>query len=469
MTVKPLQPIDAPLYDPRHEHDACGVGFVADLGGRHAQETVPMALEALSALAHRGARVADDRTGDGAGLSIPISPRFRTRLMAEAGVGNAASGRVAVAMCFLPAGDPDDAASALDGLAAAEGLTVAGWREVPVRRELVEERTVGETPVIRQAVVIGDRRLTPLAFARRLAILRRVVERDAPGVAVVSIGCSQVVYKGLFVGDELGRFYEDLGADDLDARYAVFHQRYSTNTFPSWRLAQPFGYLAHNGEINTVRSNREGMRGRRHALGGGRWARRLADIGPLVTEVGSDSQSLDDALELLMLGGRSIDEALGSLIPAAEGLGGPRLNPTAAPSEPWDGPAALVFADGHRVGAMLDRNGLRPLALTAMNDGLVVVASEAGSIELTAERVTHRRRLGPGEMVVVDTVTGRMVGPTVERHRSPRRATPPRPVGMQTVAAAAPTEERLRVALGLDAEVVKQVIRPMATEAHEPI
>src|SRR5687767_4335932 len=182
MIVKPLQPIDAPLYDPRHEHDACGVGFVADLDGCHTQQTVPMALEALSALAHRGARAADDRTGDGAGISIPISARFRTRLLAEAGAGTPASRRVAIAMCFLPSDGPDGATRLFDERALAEGLAVAGWREVPVRRELVADRSTGETPVIRQAVVVGDRRMTPLGFARRLAILRRMVERDAPGV-----------------------------------------------------------------------------------------------------------------------------------------------------------------------------------------------------------------------------------------------------------------------------------------------
>ena len=469
MTARRLQPIDAPLYDPRHEHDACGVGFVADTDGRHAARTVPMALEALAALAHRGARAADDRTGDGAGISIPISPRFGARLLAEAGVSVRPRGRVAIAMCFLPTGDPGAAARLIEQRAAAEGLAVAGWREVPVRDELVAGRSVGETPVIRQAIVVGDRRLTPLAFARRLAILRRAVEAEAPAVAVVSIGSSQVVYKGLFVGDELGRFYEDLRADDLEARYAVFHQRYSTNTFPSWRLAQPFGYLAHNGEINTVRSNREAMRGRRHALGGGRWAKRLAEIGPLVTEVGSDSQSLDDALELLLLGGMRIDAAIGSLIPAAEGLGGPSLDPAQAASEAWDGPAALVFGDGRRVGAMLDRNGLRPLALTATDDGLVVVSSEAGSVELPSERVTRRRRLGPGEMVVVDVVSGRMVGPTIERHGVPPRTVPRRLITSIPVGEPPAADDRLRIALGLDAEIVRQVIRPMATEGHEAI
>ena len=166
MTAKRLQPIDAPLYDPRHEHDACGVGFVADLDGRHAQRTVPMALEALAALAHRGARAADDRTGDGAGISIPISARFGARLISEAGLTARPRGRVAVAMCFLPAADADGAAGFVEERAAAEGLTVAGWRDVPVAADLVADRTVGETPTIRQAIVVGDRRLTPLAFAQ---------------------------------------------------------------------------------------------------------------------------------------------------------------------------------------------------------------------------------------------------------------------------------------------------------------
>ncbi len=464
----PLLPVDVPLYDERHEHDACGVGFVADLDGRHARDTVPMALEALAALAHRGARAADDTTGDGAGISIPISRRFRARLVAEAGVAKRPSGRVAVAMCFLPADDAEQAAATFERSARDEGLTVAGWRDVPVQRALVTDRRVGGTPFIGQAIVVGDARQTPLAFARRLAMLRKSVERDT-SVSVSSISATQVVYKGLFVGDELGRFYDDLRADDLDARYAVFHQRYSTNTFPSWRLAQPFGYLAHNGEINTIRSNREAMRGRRRALGRGRWAKRLAELGPLVTEDGSDSQSLDDAVELLVLAGMRVDEAIGALIPAAEGLGGPTLDPARARREAWDGPAALVFSDGRRVGCMLDRNGLRPLTLTATRDGLVVVSSEAGSVELAPERVTRRRRLGPGEMVVIDTVNGRMFGPAVQRQHPSADGDRPRSLVAKAAAGGAPAGDRVRIALGLDAEVVRQVIRPMALEAHEAI
>ncbi|MCV0402466.1 MAG: glutamate synthase subunit alpha [Chloroflexi bacterium] len=468
MTVEPLQPIEAPLYDPRTEHDACGVGFVADVDGRHASRIVPMALEALAALAHRGARAADDLTGDGSGISIPISPRFQARLLAEAGVTARLGRRPAVAMCFLPTDDVDDAKGLIEDRARALGMMIAGWREVPVDRGLVAGRSVGETPAIWQAIVAAGRRTTPLGTMRRLAMLRRVVERDAPSVAIVSISPSQVVYKGLFVGDELGRFYADLRAGDLEARYAVFHQRYSTNTFPSWRLAQPFGYLAHNGEINTIRSNREAMRGRRHALGGGRWARDLASIGPLVTEAGSDSQSLDDAVELLLMGGARIDEAIGSLVPPADGLGAGARTVTPSASEPWDGPAALAFADGHRVGALLDRNGLRPLALTATDDGLVVVSSEAGSIDLEARGISDRQRLGPGDLVVVDTRTGSWRGPTSGR-TTPGQAARPLSRGIVRAVDAAASDGRLRIALGLDAEVVRQAIRPMATDGHEAI
>ncbi len=466
--VEHFGPIAAPLYDPRQEHDACGVGFIADTDGRHASRVVGMALEALESLAHRGARAADDLTGDGAGISLPLSPRFRSRVIAEAGVSANLGRGAAIAMCFLPRGATDAAARLIADLAATEGLAVIGWRDVPVDAGVVARRSVGETPSIRQAVVRPARRLTKLGFARRLAALRRAVEAAGPEITVVSASTSQVVYKGLFVGAELGRFYFDLGAGDLDARYAIFHQRYSTNTFPSWRLAQPFGYLAHNGEINTIRSNREAMRGRRHDLGRARWAHRLADIGPLVTETGSDSQSLDDALELLVLAGVPIDEAMTSLIPAAEGLGGSAPNGAEARTEPWDGPAAIAFGDGRRVGCRLDRNGLRPLALTVTDDGLLVVSSEAGSVELPDERVIRRQRLGPGEMVVVDPTRGAWSTSVFD---GSARTPPPAPLRMSRagMTGAGARDDRIRVALGLDAEVVRQAIRPMAVEGHEAI
>jgi glutamate synthase domain-containing protein 2/glutamate synthase domain-containing protein 1/glutamate synthase domain-containing protein 3 len=472
VSVEPMHPVPAPLYDPRREHDACGVGFVASPDGRHADRTVPMALEALVRLAHRGARGADDTTGDGAGLSIPVSASLRNRILREAGVSPGPRRRVAIGMCFLPPGATDEAVALIERRARVAGLLVAGWRDVPVDASLVTGRRIGETPVIRQAVLLAQRRQPGPAFARSLALVRRSVEAEAAlrgldGLVISSLSDAVVVYKGLFVGDELGRFYADLRAEDLDARYALFHQRYSTNTFPSWRLAQPFGYLAHNGEINTVRANREAMRGRRADLGGGAWARRLAAVAPLVSVDGSDSQSLDDALELLLLAGMRLDAAIATLVPGAEGLGADP-EPLPARVEPWDGPAALVFGDGRLVGARLDRNGLRPLAMTATGDGLIVVSSEAGSVELAPERVVSRHRLGPGEMVVVDTLAGTVTGPTARALPAATTVAPP-PVPLGRSEPAAATGPQQRVALGLDAEIVRQLVKPMATDGHEAI
>ena len=367
MRTGAIEPVEAPLYDPRHEHDACGVGFVADLDGRHAPSIVPLALEALAALAHRGARAADDATGDGAGVSIPISARFRRRLVAEAGARVWPRQRVAVGMCFLPSSDPDAAAALVARAADALDLHVAGWREVPIEGSMTADRGIGGTPVIRQAIVVAERRMTALGFARALATMRRSAEAALSALAIASLSQSTLVYKGLFVGDEIGRYYPDLGAGDLDARYAVFHQRYSTNTFPSWRLAQPFGYLAHNGEINTVRANREAMRGRRQHLGRRRWMRRLVRAGDLVSSDGSDSQALDHALELLVLSGMCVQDAISTLIPGCRGArwptrdaslpdralgwaGGPclrRWRPGRRHARPqWAAPAS----DGHHAG-----------------------------------------------------------------------------------------------------------------------
>ena len=472
MTADRLDPIAAPLYDPRAEHDACGVGFVADIGGRHVDRTVPMALEALAALAHRGARGADDTTGDGAGISFPISNRFRRRLLADAGASVGPRRRTAIAMCFLPAGVADEAVDLIESRARAAGLVVAGWRNVPVDASLVAGRLVGSTPLIRQAIVVPAGRMAEAALARALAVVRRGVDAAAATtpslaeLAIVSLSSSTIVYKGLFVGDELGRFYADLRSDELEPRYALFHQRYSTNTFPSWRLAQPFGYLAHNGEINTVRANREYMRGRRAELAGSTWGRRLTDAGPLVNLDGSDSLALDDALELLVLSGLGVDEAIGTLVPPAAGLRG-GVEPLPMRSEPWDGPAAIVFGDGRRVGALLDRNGLRPLAMATTADGLVVVSSEAGSVELAPGGISARHRLSPGEMVVVDTATASVAGPSAERSastRPPIRVAPPRSVDQRRGSG-----PRQRVAVGLDAEIMRQLVKPMATGGHEAI
>jgi glutamate synthase domain-containing protein 2/glutamate synthase domain-containing protein 1/glutamate synthase domain-containing protein 3 len=480
MTTPELRPIAAPLYDPSQEHDACGVGFLADLDGRHASRLVPMALEALAALEHRGARAADDRTGDGAGLLLPLAPSLLGRIGGElTGARGRARplGRVAVGMCFLPTDPPAVAAAQrlVEDRLAASGLSVLGWRNVPVDESLVAERAADEAPAIRQVVVGGPRGLARVSWARRLAHARRSIELAAnrePGLAqmaIASLSTETIVYKGLFVGDELGRFYRDLSDPSLRMRHVVFHQRYSTNTFPSWRLAQPFRHLAHNGEINTVRANRTAMHGRRHDLGGGAWARRMAADGPLLSAGGSDSLSLDEALELLLLAGRRIDEALVSLVPPAAGLqGGDELEPATA-SEAWDGPAALVFADGAVAGCLQDRNGLRPASAMVTNDGLVVVSSEAGSIAIDPRRIASLHRLGPGELIVADARAGRLTGPMqpgTGNGRLPRNE-PRRLARPSTLASQLPSDDRLRMTMGLDAEILRQVIRPIAIEGRE--
>ncbi|HET8587547.1 MAG TPA: glutamate synthase large subunit, partial [Candidatus Limnocylindria bacterium] len=291
---------------------------------------------------------------------------------------------------------------------------------------------------------------------------------------IVSLSPDSVVYKGLFMGGQLGEFYPDLRADDLQPAWVTFHQRYSTNTFPSWRLAQPFRFLAHNGEINTVRGNREQMRGRRNALGRARWARRLAAAGPLVSPEGSDSLSLDEALELLLLTGRRVDEAMLELLPPAPGLeGASDADRPASAIEPWDGPAAIVFADGPRVGALLDRNGLRPAAYSVTRDGLVVCSSEAGAIDLATADVIRRGRLGPGELLVVDTAAGVVRENHDAKHEIPVRSLQrpeslaDRPV--HAIGSADPSDDRLRLSLGLDAEVVRMIVKPMVTTGHQAI
>jgi glutamate synthase domain-containing protein 2/glutamate synthase domain-containing protein 1/glutamate synthase domain-containing protein 3 len=455
MKPRTLQPVPAPLYDERFEHDACGVGFVASTTSA-SHELVDAALDALAALAHRGGMAADARTGDGAGVSMPLPLAFLRALAAEVGVHADVAARpngLALGMLFMP---DEPAEERFDAAVRSAGLEIVGWRTVPLRTG--SGRSADDEPRVRQAFVRRPARMRRLTFARRLHLARRRFERDVPQASVASLSPDTLVYKGLFTGRELGDAFPDLGRPELAVRYAIFHQRYSTNTFPSWRLAQPFRYLGHNGEINTVRGNREQMRGRRNALGAGAWGRQLAREGSVLSDGASDSLSLDEAIELLVLAGRPIEEALTMLIPTA-GDERPEI-------EPWDGPAAIVFGDGRRVGARLDRNGLRPMAWATTRDGLVVAASEAGCLQLPAERIEGHGRLGPGEMLVIDTVTGNIQPPgDAPPLQLTGRAHPARLL----VAEPPLDDERARIALGLDAEILRQVVRPMAADGKEAI
>ncbi|MGP1674591.1 MAG: hypothetical protein ACTS8Z_05195, partial [Candidatus Limnocylindrales bacterium] len=409
----------APLYDPRYEHDACGVGFVADAGGRSRERVLPLALAGLGALAHRGAFGADGESSDGAGVSLPLSASL-LRLIA----GPAAAGRPGIVTLFLPRGRT--AARLGRGLVAdvfaSAGLAVTAWRAVPFDSEALGAAAAVARPVVVHAIVARPARgaddarpVTDNTFERLLVVARRRLETAVrtghPSLADLSVpsaSCRTIVYKGLVAGGRLAELYPDLTAP-VDVGYAIFHQRYATNTRPIWRLAQPFRSIAHNGEINTVRGNREQVRGRTRDRGARSIARELIDAGPLLSPDGSDSLSLDEGLELLTTTGWDLAPALLTAIPEALGL---RRAPhphvatlrrrTAGMLAPWDGPAALVFADGRQVGALVDRNGLRPAAFAITRDRLVAVASEAGAVPFAAAETVRRGRLGPGEMLVVE-------------------------------------------------------------------
>jgi len=489
---------DAPLYDPGFEHDACGVGFVADTRGRRSAELVANALAALAALTHRGAIAADAKTGDGAGIGLPLARAFTAKVLDEIGRADIDVARVGIGMVFLPAAAdaPVAAARILEDALRAEGVDVLGWRDVPVDPSVLGPEAAATAPEIRQVVVARPGGMGPAGFERALLVARRSAEAAAgalpelAGFHVVSLSARTLVYKGLFVGAELGRFYADLADPAMAVAYATFHQRYSTNTHPSWALTQPFRFLAHNGEINTVRGNREAMRGRAARLGGGRLGRRIGALAaagrPILDPAGSDSTSLDEALELLVASGRRVDAALLALVPEALDLRGAPVPGLAAWQaamqarvEPWDGPAALVFADGRLVGCLLDRNGLRPAAFEVRRDGLVVCASEAGLLPAVAGDVVRRGRLGPGELLVVDT-TGRRLFEDAEAKRAALAAAPagdpPRLLASGPEIGVAPdafsdadAERRRQLLFGLDAEALRLTVTTMATSGREPI
>ena len=503
---------DAPLYDPRFEHDACGVGFVAESRLGASERVVPLALEALGAMAHRGATAADARTSDGSGVALPLSTGLVRRLSARVAGSDRPVGDLAVGTVFLPAAAAarGSALALVERTLDAERLQLLGWRPVPIEPSVLGDQAAASLPVIRQVIVARPAGMSAAEFERRLFLARRGIERTAaalPGLGALhlpSLSSRTIVYKGLVRGADLGRFYPDLVAPGLAVDHATFHQRFSTNTRPSWRLAQPFRYLAHNGEINTVRANRLAMAGRSAGLGGGRLGRRLAaEVAagrPILDPNGSDSASLDEALELLVMAGWSLPAALLALVPEAPAL---RDRPVAGLEawqrrlvdrlEPWDGPAALVFSDGRQVGALLDRNGLRPAAYEVRRDGLIVLASEAGLLAARPADVVRRARLGPGEILVVEPAAGRLledaeakaaaIGSGLDRGDADSpNGRPPRRRRTSTVARSgsvgpslepspandADATRRRRLALGLDAEQLRLTVAAMATTGREP-
>ncbi|MET1111448.1 MAG: glutamate synthase large subunit [Allosphingosinicella sp.] len=419
------------LYDPRHEKDACGIGFVANINGEKSHAIVRDGLRILAALDHRGGVGADPLIGDGAGCLIQI-PDALFRGWAEArSLSLPPPGDYAVAMCFLPRDEAarEAAAAQLERFVEIEGQILLGWRDVPVDSAGMSPAVASAMPCIRQAIVArGPRVRDQDAFERKLLVIRKQTLNPLKGIAearrlpglvdfyIASFSSRTIVYKGLLLATQVGAFYRDLEDPLTMSALAMVHQRFSTNTFPSWRLAHPFRFLSHNGEINTLRGNVNWMNARRRTMESALLGADLAKMWPLIPHGQSDSASLDNALELLLAGGYSLAHAMMLLVPEAW-AGHSQMAPArrafyeyhAALMEPWDGPAAIAFTDGRQIGATLDRNGLRPARFSVTDDGRVILASESGVLPVAEEKIVRKWRLQPGRMLLIDLEQGRIV------------------------------------------------------------
>jgi glutamate synthase (NADPH/NADH) large chain len=403
------------LYDPAQERDACGVAFVATLTGVASHQIVDQALTALRNLEHRGASGAEPDSGDGAGILVQVPDAF---LRAVVDFPLPPRGEYAVGTAFLPDDDTLDATTVarITELAEEEGLQVLGWRELPTDPALLGATARSVMPRFRQLFVAARTgRVVGLGLERMVFALRKRAERELD-VYFPSLSTRRLVYKGMLTTDQLEPFYPDLSDPRFDSALALVHSRFSTNTFPSWPLAHPYRYIAHNGEINTVKGNRNWMRARESQLATDLIPGDLSRLFPICTEGHSDSATFDEALELLYLAGRSLPHAVLMMIPEAW-ENHTAMDPArrdfyqyhATLMEPWDGPAAVAFTDGSLIGAVLDRNGLRPGRFWVTDEGLVVLASEVGVLDLDPATVVRKGRLQPGRMFLVDTVEGRIV------------------------------------------------------------
>ena len=415
------------LYHPAQEHDSCGVGFVADIQGRKSHSVLERAIGCVCQLAHRGALDADAKSGDGAGVLTQIPAKFFRREVEKLGQRLYADSDLAVGTFFLPAADNYAQAHIRrisEEVITRRGLQVLGWRPVPVNLRILGEKAAASAPKIEQLLVarpdakkLSDDAYELLLFLARNEIEHRCAADRTPPFYIPSFSSRVIVYKGMLTGTQLGRFYPDLQDPAFETSLAVFHQRYSTNTFPTWPLAHPFRMLAHNGEINTLCGNRNWVRAREADLASpGISPADLPLLHPIIQPGGSDSSGLDNAFELLSITGRGPLDAMLMLVPSAFRSEDNLPEDVRAfyeyhecLNEPWDGPAALAFSDGRMVAACLDRNGLRPARYKITKDGLIVMGSEVGIGDLPEKNIAEKGRLGPGEMIAVDTVNKKLL------------------------------------------------------------
>ncbi|MEN9678118.1 MAG: hypothetical protein RIS76_4014 [Verrucomicrobiota bacterium] len=412
------------LYRPEFEHDACGVGFIANITGRKEQRIVQFALEALESLAHRGALDADAKTGDGAGILVQLPKAFFKREAERLGVKAVEEEDLAVGFVFAPAGNKYVVAKCRQFVEEAcvhYGIHFLAWRPVPTNSRCLGDKARNTMPEIMQCLLGRDLSWSADEFERKLFLARNHAERAAmadkvDGFYCPSFSARTIVYKGLFNAPQLPKFYLDLKDPLFVSALAIFHQRYSTNTFPTWHLAHPFRMLAHNGEINTLLGNKNWTRARETELESAVWGDEVETLRPIIQPGGSDSSALDNALEALDLSGRNLLHSVTMLAPEAW-ENSTELDPKLSAyyeyhsclNEPWDGPAAVVFSDGRIIGATLDRNGLRPARFKIYDDGLMVMGSEVGVVAMDDKKVVRKGRLGPGKILAIDTVTGKFL------------------------------------------------------------
>ncbi len=419
------------LYDPANEHDSCGVGFVANIKGRKSHEVIQCGLQILVNLDHRGAVGADPLVGDGAGCLIQIPHNLLAAWAKGEGVDLPPAGEYAVAMCFLPRDElaREMGMAQLEHFLLVEKQPLIGWRDVPVDTTGLGEAVLAQMPVICQAIIgRGPNIRDQDAHERKLLAVRKqtqnplrelAAKKNLPGLTelyIPSMSTRTVVYKGLLLAGQVGTFYKDLTDPLAESALALVHQRFSTNTFPSWRLAHPYRFIAHNGEINTVRGNVNWMNARRRTLESDLLGPDLNKMWPLIPHGQSDTACLDNALELLVAGGYPLAQAVMMLMPEAW-AGNPLMDTQrrafyeyhAALMEPWDGPAAVAFTDGRQIGATLDRNGLRPARFIITDEDHVIMASEVGVLDIPEERITRKWRLQPGKMLLIDMEQGRII------------------------------------------------------------
>ncbi|OIR02413.1 ferredoxin-dependent glutamate synthase 1 [mine drainage metagenome] len=492
-------PAEQGLYDPKNEHDACGVGFVVDIKNRATHKIVRQGLEILANLTHRGAVGADPLEGDGAGLLMQLPDAF---LRAEAqglGLTLPEAGNYGVGMIFLPreAASRAECEAIINGLIAAEGQILLGWRDVPVNSAVLGASVAACEPVVRQVFVGRGATLADQdAFERKLFVIRKQISNTvnarlgerAGDFYIPSMSCRTIVYKGMLLADQVGTYYRDLADERVVSALALVHQRFSTNTFPRWSLAHPFRMICHNGEINTLQGNLNWMAARRGAMKSAALGADLDKLWPLTFDGQSDSASFDNALELLVQNGYSLAQAMMMMVPEAW-AGNPLMDEErrafyeyhAALMEPWDGPAAICFTDGRQIGATLDRNGLRPARYLVTDDDIVMLASELGVLTFPEEKIVKKWRLQPGKMLLIDLEKGRIID-DAEIKAELTRAHPYAELLAQTqivledlpaVAetarpAAAPLLDRQQ-AFGYSQEDVKFLLAPLALTGQEAI